>query len=152
MIYAPNPGFVLSPTLLAVAVPCHLCLEHIPEAREHMLCISTALHHSYLQIKILLVLRGCHHRGPLSHCRTMKTLNSTIAWGCIGETQQFRAFHLLFRELLQGLHLSRCPRCWKKSLHADFNENLHIAPDLWSFILFREWYKILLSNAYDQKR
>lgn len=99
-----------------------------------MLCISTALHHSYLQIKILLALRGCHHRGPLSHCSTMKTLNSTIAWGCIGETQQFCGFHLLFREPLQGLHRSRCPRCWQKSLHADFNENLHIALGLWSFI------------------
>lgn len=52
VICAPNPGFVLPPTLLAFTIPCNSCLEHIPEAREHMMHISTALHHSYMQIKI----------------------------------------------------------------------------------------------------
>lgn len=143
VVCAPNPGFVLSLTSLAFTVPCHSCLEHIAEAREYLMRISMALHRSYVWIEILcvFVLRDCHHRSPLGHCRTMKTFNRTMAWGHIGwNTEQFHVFYLLFSGLLQGLHLSRCPRCWKKALQADFIENVRIALDQWSFICCLETY------------
>lgn len=89
----------------------------------------------------VFVLCGCHHCSPLGHCRTMKSLNRTTAWGHTGwNTEQFHAFHLLFSGLVQGLHLSRCPRCWKKALQAEFNENVHISLDQWSFSCCLETY------------
>ena len=37
---------------LCLLLPCHSCLEHIPETRKDIMCTSTALLHSYVQIKM----------------------------------------------------------------------------------------------------